>query len=57
MVIREPDISKFNKNILFLENKLKRDINPVIYSFDEYLENKIQNIQFILDILKNLKLY
>lgn len=56
MVIGEPDISEFNKNILFLENKLKREINPVIYSFDEYLEKKIQNTQFILDILKKPKI-
>lgn len=56
MIIGEPDITKLNNKISFLENKLKREINPVMYSFEEYRLKKRENSQFILDILKKPKI-
>ena len=56
MIIGDPDITKLNRKISLLENKLKREINPVIYSFKEYKLKKKENRQFILDILKKPKI-
>jgi len=56
MIIGEPDITKLNYIISLLENKLKREINPVVYSFEEYQLKKKENSQFILDILKKPKI-
>jgi len=56
LVIGNPDITKLNKKISLLENKLKREINPVTYSPEEYQLRKSENSQFILDILKKPKI-
>jgi len=56
MIIGSPDITKLNRKISFLENKLKREINPVIYSLKEYKLKKKENRQFIIDILKKPKI-
>jgi predicted nucleotidyltransferase len=56
MVIGNPDISKLNNKILILENKLKREINPVVYSEEEYKAKKNYESQFILDIIKKPKI-
>jgi len=56
MIVGNPDITKLNRKISFLENKLKREINPVIYSLKEYKLKKKENRQFILDVLKKPKI-
>ena len=56
MVIGNPDITKLNNKISFLENKLKREINHVAYSPEEYQLKKRENSQFVLDILKKPKI-
>src|SRR4030065_2077285 len=56
MVIGNPDITKLNNRISFLENKLKREINQVVYSPEEYQLKKRENSQFVLDILKKPKI-
>ena len=56
LVIGNPDITKLNKKISLLENKLKREINHVIYSPEEYKLRKSENSQFVLDILKKPKI-
>ena len=56
MIIGNPDITKLNNRISFLENKLKREINQVVYSPEEYQLKKRENSQFVLDILKKPKI-
>ena len=56
MIIGNPDITKLNNKISFLENKLKREINQVVYSPEEYQIKKRENSQFVLDILKKPKI-
>ena len=56
MIIGNPDITKLNNKISLLENKLKREINHVIYSPEEYQLKKRENSQFVLDILKKPKI-
>ena len=56
MIIGNPDITKLNNKISLLENKLKREINQVVYSPEEYRLKKRENSQFVLDILKKPKI-
>jgi predicted nucleotidyltransferase len=56
MIIGNPDITKLNNKISLLENKLKREINQVVYSPEEYQLKKRENSQFVLDILKKPKI-
>jgi len=39
-----------------LEQKLKREINPTIYSLKEYKDKKRAQSGFIADVLKNKKI-
>ena len=56
MIIGEPDISYLNEKIIGLEKKLKREINPTIYSLKEYRAKKRAKSGFILELLKSPKI-
>ncbi len=55
MIIGNPNTSRLNEKIAELENKLKRDINPSIYSSKEYKTNKKSKSGFFMDLLRNPK--
>ncbi len=55
MIIGDPDTSLLNEKITKLEKKLKRDINPSIYSLKEYKTKKKLKSGFFMDLLKNPK--
>ncbi len=55
MIIGNPDTSKLNEKIAELERRLKREINPTIYSLDEYKARKRAKSGFIMDLLENPK--
>lgn len=56
MVIGDPDASLLNEKIAQSENKLKREINHLVYSLEEYKAKKKTKSGFILDILNNPKI-
>lgn len=56
MIIGNPNTSNLNEKIAELENKLKREINPSIYSLQEYKSKQRLKSGFILDLLKNPKI-
>lgn len=56
MVIGEPNASSLNEKIAELEKKLKREINPTIYSLQEYKSKKRAKSAFLIDLLKNPKI-
>jgi hypothetical protein len=56
MIIGDPNTSHLNEKIAELEKKLKRDINPTVYSLEEYMANKRAKSGFIVDLLKNPKI-
>ncbi len=56
MVIGDQDSSCVNERISILEKKLKREINPTIYSWQEYKAKKAARSGFILDLLKRPKI-
>ena len=56
MVIGDPDTSRLNEKIIELEKRLKREINPTIYSWKEYIAKKRAESGFILDLLENPKI-
>jgi predicted nucleotidyltransferase len=56
MIIGTPDNSLLNERIAELENTLKREINPTIYSMKEYLAKKKAKSGFIIELLKNPKI-
>jgi len=56
MIIGDPDTSHLNEKIAELEIKLKREINPTIYSLNEYHDKRKSESGFMLDILKNPKI-
>jgi predicted nucleotidyltransferase len=56
MVIGSPDTSHLNEKIAALEKKLKREINPTIYSLDEYRTKKKNKSGFIVELLSNPKI-
>ncbi len=56
MIIGDTDTSLLNEKIVELENKLKREINPTIYSMKEYKAKKRAKSGFILELLKNSKI-
>lgn len=56
MVIGDPNTSSLNENISILEKKLEREINPTIYSTEEYKSKKKEKSGFIMDILNNPKI-
>jgi predicted nucleotidyltransferase len=56
MIIGDPDTSLLNEKIAELETKLKREINPTIYSLKEYRDKKKAESGFILELMKNPKI-
>ncbi len=56
MVIGNPNTSSLNEKIAELEKRLKREINPTIYSLQEYRVKKRAKSGFIMDLLKNPKI-
>ena len=56
MIIGDPDTSRLNEKIIELEKRLKREINPTIYSWEEYKGKKGSESGFILDLLENPKI-
>ncbi len=56
MIIGEPNTSHLNEKIAGLETKLKREINPTIYSLKEYRDKKKAESGFIQELLKNPKI-
>lgn len=56
MIIGDPDTSHLNEKIAELEKRLKREINPTIYSMKEYKAKKKAKSGFMLELLKNSKI-
>jgi predicted nucleotidyltransferase len=56
MIIGDPEISELNGIIRELEKKLKREINPTVYSLREYRAKKKDKRGFILELLKSPKM-
>jgi len=56
MIIGNPNTSNLNEKIVELEKRLKREINPTIYSLQEYKTKKKSKSSFIMDLLKNPKI-
>ncbi|MFH1492501.1 MAG: nucleotidyltransferase domain-containing protein [Candidatus Omnitrophota bacterium] len=56
MIIGTPNTSNLNEKIAELEKKLKREINPAIYSLQEYKAKKKSKSGFLMDLLKNPKI-
>jgi len=56
MIIGSPNTSSLNEKIAELERKLKREINPTIYSLSEYRAKKNTKGGFITDLLQNPKI-
>ncbi|MFH1519675.1 MAG: nucleotidyltransferase domain-containing protein [Candidatus Omnitrophota bacterium] len=56
MIAGDPDTSYLHEKIVGLEQKLKREINPTIYSLKEYKAKKKAKSGFITELLKNPKI-
>ena len=56
MVIGDPKSSLLNEKLSALEHRLKREINPTVYSIREYKAKKRSKSGFIMDLLKNPKI-
>lgn len=56
MIIGNPSTSSLNEKIAELEKRLKREINPTIYSLQEYKTRKRSKRGFIMHLLKNPKI-
>lgn len=56
MIIGDPDMSLLNEKITELEKRLKREINPTIYSLQEYKTKKRAKSGFIIELLKSPKI-
>jgi predicted nucleotidyltransferase len=56
MIIGDPDTSLLNEKIAELEKRFKREINPTIYSMEEYRAKKKAKSGFIMELLKNPKI-
>jgi len=56
MIIGDPDTSSLNEKIAELEKRLKREINPTVYSLKEYKAKKKAKSGFVLELLKNPKI-
>lgn len=56
MVIGDPKSSLLNEKLSALERRLKREINPTVYSMREYKAKKRARSGFITDLLKNPKI-
>ena len=56
MIVGNPDTSLLNEKIAELEKRLKREINPILYSLEEYRRKKKAKSGFITELLKNPKI-
>jgi predicted nucleotidyltransferase len=56
MIIGNPDTSRLNEKIAEVEKRLKREINPTLYSLEEYRRKKKTKSGFIMELLKNPKI-
>lgn len=56
MVIGDPKSSLLNEKLSALERRLRREINPTVYSTREYKAKKRARSGFITDLLKNPKI-
>src|SRR4030042_1665824 len=56
MIFGSPETSLLNEKIAELEKRLKREINPTIYSMEEYRAKKKAKRGFIMELLKNPKI-
>ncbi len=56
MIIGNPDTSLLNEKIAELEKRFKREINPTLYSMEEYRVKKNGKSGFIVELLKNPKI-
>ena len=56
MVIGDPKSSLLNEKLSALERRLKREINPTVYSMREYKAKKRGKSGFIMDLLRNPKI-
>jgi predicted nucleotidyltransferase len=56
MIIGNPDTSRLNEKIAEVEKRLKREINPTLYSLEEYRRKKKTTNGFIMELLKNPKI-
>ena len=56
MIIGDPDTSYLNEKIVEVEKRLKREINPTLYSLKEYKAKKRAKSGFIMELLKNPKI-
>lgn len=56
MIIGNPDTSLLNEKIAELEKRLKREINPTIYSLEEYRAKKKAKSGFVMELLKQAKI-
>jgi len=55
MIIGDPDDSDVYEKISHLEKKLEREINPSIYSVEDYKTKKDEKRGFIMDLLEKPK--
>jgi predicted nucleotidyltransferase len=53
MIIGNPDNSYLNRKIAELEKRLRREINPTVYSLREYRAKKRAKSGFLLELLEN----
>jgi predicted nucleotidyltransferase len=56
MVIGSPNTSGLNEKLAELEKRLKREINPAIYSLQEYRTKKRAKSGFVMELLRNPKI-
>jgi predicted nucleotidyltransferase len=56
MIVGDPDMSALHKAIRRLEKMLGREINPSVYSLDEFKARKLAKRGFIQDVLRNRKI-
>jgi len=56
MVIGNPNTSLLNEKIAELEQRLRREINPTIYSLEEYRSKKKARSGFIMELLRAPKI-
>jgi len=56
MIIGTPDVSTLHATLATLEKKLQREINPTIYSMDEYRAKKHAKRGFITELLQRPKI-
>jgi len=56
MIIGNPNTSSLNEKIAGLERRLKREINPAIYSPQEYKAKKRAKGGFVTELIKNPKI-